>query len=75
MSGDSQYDVQGVGGAPLPVCGAGPAREVRERERFRLVVTEMRDIYFSGDCSDVYSQDSDNCDGGCGVCFNGNGRE
>ena len=37
MSGDSQYDVQGVGGAPLPVRGAGPAREVRERERFRLV--------------------------------------
>ena len=35
----------------------------------------MRDIYFSGDCSDVYSQDSDNCDGGCGVCFNGNGRD
>ena len=35
LSGDSQYDVQGVGGAPLPVCGAGPAREVRER--FRLV--------------------------------------
>jgi len=28
----------------------------------------------SGDCSDVYSQDSTNCDGGCGVCFNGNGR-
>ena len=48
---------------------------MRERERFKLVVTEMRDIYFSGDCSDVYSQDSDNCDGGCGVCFNGNGRE
>ena len=28
----------------------------------------------SGDCSDVYSQDSDNCDSGCGVCFNGQGR-
>ena len=36
------------------------------REAFTRIVT--------GDCSDVYAQDSDNCADGCGSCFNGEGR-
>ena len=36
------------------------------REAFKRIVT--------GDCSDVYGKDSNNCDNGCGRCFNGEGR-
>ena len=48
-----------------------PASEVRRAP----VPGQVRAVYYyvSGDCSDVYSQDSDNCDSGCGVCFNGQG--
>merc|ERR1712004_223533 len=34
----------------------------------------LRSLGVHGDCSDVYSQDSNNCDDGCGRCFNPKGR-
>jgi len=34
----------------------------------------LRSLGVNGDCSDVYAQDSNNCDDGCGRCFNPNGR-
>jgi len=48
-----------------------------------LLVIDLSHAYVSkqeflrgvtGDCSDVYAQDSNNCADGCGRCFNGNGR-
>ena len=35
-------------------------------EAFTRIVT--------GDCDEVYGQESDNCANGCGSCFNGEGR-
>jgi len=34
----------------------------------------LRAMGVHGDCVDVYAKDTNNCDNGCGRCFNGNGR-
>jgi len=38
-----------------------------------LTLNSAQDLVY-GDCSDVYSQDSNNCEASCGQCFNPTGR-